>query len=1134
MLPNGYKAFFKNRHFYNKNRSGGIAVIFHESLDVTSVETDCKFVLWVKIKGKALNSKKDIILGSVYVPPEDSVYYSNKAFEEIEIEMATLNIDENCYFCLCGDFNARTGTLIDYTPSPEKDFLPSGVEFTNPETFGIPAKRNNKDVRKPNNSGFELLQLCKNFDILIVNGRHFGDPDGELTFKGRSLIDYFVCSPPLFCNMTRFMVDIFNPMFSDGHNALVLSFGPDYTDDTPSMYDSNPDLVNTEQVLNETNTQNPPFRWDSNKKNDFSRCLEENAKINVILNKLENLPAEPDDNFDVGMINEIVDEINGCFDTAASSSGMKRCVTRKKSGNKSRVADKSGKWYNAECADAKRQFEFAKRRYRNFRCDFRLAEMKRAAKDYKRVMKKAKNEFDKRVVNELNRTANSDPKKFWSILNCKKKAKNSDSVSVQEFYDHFVHLNETEADDSISNDDDNFVADNLTDTHVILDREISDQEVFKAIRQLKNCKASGPDNILNEMLKFAPNNMVKVIVKLFNVVLRCGHVPDTWGIGVIKPIFKNKGDVNNPDNYRGISLVSCLGKLFTSILNTRLTEFLDSGNGISEIQAGFRKNYSTTDHIFLLKSIIEIYLCAGRRLFCCFVDYRKAFDSIWRVALWRKLMKHGIKGRVLTVIQNLYKISKSCVMHNGEKSEYFASKVGVRQGENLSPLLFAIFLNDIEEFFSEHGCKSLSLIEKLDRDARGPELDAFLKLFILLYADDTVLLADDESELQRLLDCLENYCVANKLSVNGSKTKVMVFCRSKARLRNLPEFRYGNTVLDIVEEYTYLGVLFYWNGSFNKHKKMLHDKACRAMYAVVQKGLSMDLDFELFFKLFDACVSPILLYGVEVWGYENLDIIEKVHTKFMKIILKTSKFSRNTCLYGELGRFPLYIVAYQRMLGFWYRTMKGNEKKLSNIMYKILVNLHVRDKHSSPWLMKIRNVLEGCGLNFVWTNQANCTLSIAYISSLVKRTLQDQYIQSWNERITTDDDFVSLRIFKNDFGFEDYLSVLPRYLVFSMAEFRIGSPSLDCNNRRNLQFPRHERLCTKCNRQEVCDEFHFLFQCSLLDEIRLAYIPRYYRIRPNAFKMETLLSTNQRAVLLKVAKFVFKGLKIFKQNYNVT
>lgn len=632
------------------------------------------------------------------------------------------------------------------------------------------------------------------------------------------------------------------------------------------------------------------------------------------------------------------------------------------------------------------------------------------------------------------------------------------------------------------------------------------------------------------MLKFAPLNVIKILVKLFNVVLEHGCVPDVWGIGVIKPIYKNKGDVNNPDNYRGISLVSCLGKLFTSMLNARLTEFLDSENGISEIQAGFRKSYSTTDHIFLLKSIIDLYLCQGRRLFCCFVDYRKAFDSIWRVALWRKLVKHGIRGRVLTIIQNLYRISKSCVMHNGEKSEFFASCRGVRQGENLSPLLFAIFLNDIEDFFLTHGCKNLSFIEKLDKDARGPEIRTFLKLFILLYADDTVLLADSEKELQQLLDCLETYCNENKLTVNGTKTKVMVFCRSRARLRNLPEFRFGDTILQIVDEYTYLGVLFYWNGSFQKHKKMLYDKACRAMYAVVQKGLSMNINFEMLFKLFDACVSPILLYGVEVWGYENLDIIEKVHTKFLKIILKVSKFAHNTCVYGELGRFPLHIAACQRMIGFWYRIINGNEKKLSSIMYKILYNLHEKDRYSSPWLTYIQNILQRCGLNFVWTGQAGVNLNVTHLLHLVKRTLQDQFIQDWSEKVSNENSFLSYRIFKSNFGYEDYLNMLPKYLLFPMTEFRIGSPWLDCNNRRNLQFPRHERICSKCNRQEEGNEFHFLFQCSILDEIRLTYIPGYYRIRPNAFKMESLLSNNNRNVMLNLAKFVFKGLKLYKQN----
>ena len=102
--------------------------------------------------------------------------------------------------------------------------------------------------------------------------------------------------------------------------------------------------------------------------------------------------------------------------------------------------------------------------------------------------------------------------------------------------------------------------------------------------------------------------MLHVLVKFFNVVLDSGIVPTEWCIGIIIPIFKNKGEDTNPDNYRGITLLSCLGKLFTSILNHRISEFFEAENMLGEEQAGFRSNYSTTDNIFVLKTIIDIYL----------------------------------------------------------------------------------------------------------------------------------------------------------------------------------------------------------------------------------------------------------------------------------------------------------------------------------------------------------------------------------------------------------------------------------------------------------------------------------------------------------------------------------------------
>ena len=143
------------------------------------------------------------------------------------------------------------------------------------------------------------------------------------------------------------------------------------------------------------------------------------------------------------------------------------------------------------------------------------------------------------------------------------------------------------------------------------------------------------DCILNEMIKAFSENHFHLLTQTFNVVLLSGHIPNEWAIGVIKPIYKNKGDINDPDNYRGITLLSCLRKLFTSVINERLTVFIDSNQIMSEAQAGFRKGYSTTDQIFTLKCIVGLFLCQGRILFCTFFDCSKAFDSINGTTLWK-------------------------------------------------------------------------------------------------------------------------------------------------------------------------------------------------------------------------------------------------------------------------------------------------------------------------------------------------------------------------------------------------------------------------------------------------------------------------------------------------------------------
>ena len=182
------------------------------------------------------------------------------------------------------------------------------------------------------------------------------------------------------------------------------------------------------------------------------------------------------------------------------------------------------------------------------------------------------------------------------------------------------------------------------------------------------------------------------MVKMFNIILNTCIFPAQWCIDLIQPIYKNKGSVNEVDNYRGITLLTCMGKLFTSIINERLSSYHESNGVLGEERAGFRAAYSTLDHTFVLHTLIDVYLAGRKRRYCAFIDYKKAFDLINRGALWLKLISSGIDaGKIFRVIQNIYKSAKSCVKSNGVLSNYFPSNVGVRQGGNLSPSLSALY-----------------------------------------------------------------------------------------------------------------------------------------------------------------------------------------------------------------------------------------------------------------------------------------------------------------------------------------------------------------------------------------------------------------------------------------------------------
>ena len=213
-------------------------------------------------------------------------------------------------------------------------------------------------------------------------------------------------------------------------------------------------------------------------------------------------------------------------------------------------------------------------------------------------------------------------------------------------------------DDDIVASNDMYIRGELDVMFEELNLPLSRNEISKAIRQLKNNKGVGPDKMINEFFIHGANILLPYFDVLFNTIFSNGYFPQDWSLGEIIPLHK-KRSINNADNYSGITQLSTLGKLFTRILNNRLTGWAEEFGIYVEAQVCFREAMGTTNHTFSLHGLISHYLYNNKKLFCAFIIFSKAFDYIVRDNLWYKLIKFGIRGNILNIVMSMYQNVKS-------------------------------------------------------------------------------------------------------------------------------------------------------------------------------------------------------------------------------------------------------------------------------------------------------------------------------------------------------------------------------------------------------------------------------------------------------------------------------------------
>ena len=1086
----GYEYFAKHRTKY-KRISGGLGVfVKNEILQyVTVVRNDSEYIMWLKLDKMLFSHDKDTLIGIVYLPPEGSDYSSEDSFNEIEAELISfLNQYETLF--VMGDLNARTGTSDEYVTyninKNVSDILGLDNELlvylneANGINGNVAKTRRSKDKHR-NNFGSQLLEMCKNNNLYICNGRIDYDRDGDYTCKGSSVVDYLISTINGLNLVQQFRINEFSPFLSDIHCALTFELP-----------------MQTALSANVT-VNKKTHKWNESKKNNFIQNINI-TDVDKIKHTLEHINI---DTVDKVQINTVMNAIsNTLLQSADKTFGRTSNVPNNGKRN-------NRPWFGYRCNTARRHYHYAKKRYANYKSLANKVHLENASRDYNTTVKTFKAKYVKSMKTKIRQMRTTKPKEYWKLINSVGKKFENPQVKLDDCYAFFKELNTNKHD--VNNDEEIHLNDEQYRNESILNDPISMEEIRSSIKNLKSNKSGGTDQILNEYIINSQELLLPVFHKFFNIIFDSAIIPDVWTQGMIIPLYKNKGAKCNPANYRPITLLSCIGKLYTAILNNRLTAFLEDSNIPNETQSGFRKGYSTIDNMIVLHLLIEYLKSKKKKLFCGFIDFAKAFDNVWRIGLWKKMLDAGISGKCFNVITNLYNGIKSCVFINGESSGFFPCETGVRQGENLSPLLFSIYMNDLEQFFCLDGQNGVRI------SASDNEINLLLRLFVLLYADDTLILSDNEEEFQIMLNRFDEYCKIWKLTVNVEKSKIVIF-GDYTRRANKYSFTINNELVAITNEYKYLGLLFTRNGRFVQALKHQSALASKAMHLLRQRIHNLELPIDCQLKLFDQTIVPILLYGCEVSGFEICNVLEKVHLNFLRSIFRMKKSTPLVMIYGEFGRFPLSIWIKSRMVSYWAKLMNAKETKLTSIMYKIHYVLHTSNDYSCKWLLQIKSVLDSVGLSYVWLEQK--VVSISWLVNTVKLRLKDQYVQSWFSAIDNSPKCINYRLFKSEFKLEEYMQKLCKTNCITLCRYRTTNHKLPIETGRWNDVDRSDRICTLCNSISIADEFHYLFNCKYFENERRQMIPQRYFYHPNVLKYRELMASSNLQILHNMCRFI--------------
>ena len=623
-------------------------------------------------------------------------------------------------------------------------------------------------------------------------------------------------------------------------------------------------------------------------------------------------------------------------------------------------------WFNKDCKDAINNRKKALSKFEKYPTTDNFINFKHRKAEARRIVRSSKKTSWQNYVSTLN---NQTPmRKVWDMVNkisgkysknclhmlnkdgntisdlggiadclAKSFAKNSSSENYSKKFQSY----KTKAEKNSINF--------KTNSSFYYNKNITMKELRSSIKKSKNT-SPGPDQIHYQLLKHLPISCLIILLDLLNKVWDGGEFPAAWSEATVVPIPKSGKDLTCDNNYRPISLTSCLCKTMERIINDRLVFHLESNKLLTALQSGFRKSRSTTDHLVRLETYIRQAFVKGEHCVGVFFDLEKAYDMTWKYGILKDLHDLGFRGNLPTFIDKFLNERAFHVRVGSTLSQDIFQEQGVPQGSILSVTLFAIKIN--------------SIVKCLNADINA---SLYVDDFQICFSGHNMSLI--ERKLQLCLNKLELWSNENGFKFSTAKTMCVHFCR-KQKLHMDPElFLYG-TQIPVVSQVKFLGLIFDNKLNFKPHICQLKEKCKKAMNLLrVVSHFDWGADRKIMLQLYKSLIMSKLDYGSFIYGSapkSYITMLDPIQNEGLRLCLGAFKSSPKESLEVEANIPPLKLRREQLALQYILK-LKSNP---SNPAYKCIFEIDLEEQFASqprkiPTLnIRLQEALDEVNINF--------------------------------------------------------------------------------------------------------------------------------------------------------------------------